>query len=633
VGALILSFSLSACGEGTQEPPRYHVLTVEGTPYERGYQHGKALAGEIRYFYTKFLSAGILPWFNRERSTIAEVLEEYNKPKYDNDQFAYRALLDSGNNLLKYTPKHFIDELQGMADGSGVEFDRIVILNTFLDTLFGMRSLIMMIRNMEEPRLASITFEQEQGGEWVEVGRVSTTPSPFASITEIPVDARFRLRLFDAHGVDRDFVRIQHNDIVYLAGESRAIEISEVDPDHKNLDILFTPPEDMATASVQSLQIQAGDQDYTDWPPPLHASVMRDERTVFTTEGYAEANGIPPNALHEIPNVGAVDERLQPTSLSFALRGTATTHGQVLAAHHFTGLDNDTAHKCGVVTIHKPSDGKPFVTVGMAGVIWGSSGMSSDGLSYMYNLSDTLDNPVSNEFLEHFLEASLISSGTPIGFLMRDMMQYTDNAQDAREYLRDKEMTFGWNILLADAQGNLAAVELEADILDNPDGGYFTYSPPDHPDYPDDGNLDASEQERADWASERQDDLRMAMHFQVNEDDILLTIWDLTQLIPELPTLPIPLPIVPPQRFWTTYYYRSIRTFYRLGEEIDAAYGTLDLEGVKRIIRIPDLNDMRNSMNSAIYAPDELKMWYALGEVPATSAPFRELDFGAMIGK
>jgi len=617
-GVLAASMGLCACSEqGTAEPPSYHVITVEGSPYERGFQHGRELAGEIRYFYTKFLTAGILPWFNREKSTVDAVLTEYQKPEYDNGQFAYKTLLMSGENLLLDTPEEYVQEMQGVADGSGVPFDRILILNTFLDTLYGMRALIFVIRNLQDPRLQSVAFEQEQGGEWAEVGRVDPfVPSPFASITEIPTDARIRFSLFDPEGIDKEFVRVQMNKDIFIAGDP-ALEIVQPEGDPTVLEVLFTPPRGMEPAALQSLQIQAGDRDFTDWPPPEHSNVMRDERTAFTTQGYAEKHQADPDDLHEVRNLGDVDIRLQPTSLSFAVRDSATTHGQVLAAHHFVGLDNDTAHKCGLVTIHKPSEGKPFVTVGMAGVIWGSSGMSSDGLAYMYNLSDTLDNPVSNEFLTDLFEAKLISSGTPIGFLVRQMLQETSDAQEARAWLEGRKITFGWNVLLADRGGNLAAVELDTNLQKRLDGGHFTYSPP-NPNYanPLFGQVDKYGRP---WASVGPDDLRMAMHFQANHEDIWVAIP--------------PIPILYPQRFWTTYYYRSLRAFYLLGDEIEAAYGSLDLPEVERIMRIWDLNDQRNSMNAAIYAPDELKMWFALGEVPATSAPFREVDFGALIGK
>ncbi len=499
-----------------------------------------------------------------------------------------------------------------------MEFDKILILNTFFDTLFGMRALIFVIRNQQDPLLTAVAFETLEDAEWVQTTVLDPwVPSPWASAVEIPVDARVRFTLRDPEGLDINSLRIQLNRQVFFAGDS-AIQTFDV-ADHPELqEILFTPPADMEPAALQSLQIQAGDKNFTDWPPPEHSAVMRDERTAFTTVGYAAKHVIGIDDVHEIRNIGDIDERAQATSLCFAVRGSATPNGEVLAAHQFVALDNNTAHKHGLVLVQKPHDGKPFVTIGMAGVIWGTSGMSADGLSYMYNLCDSLDNPISNEFLEHLLDAKLLSSGVPIGFLMREMMENTETAEEAREFIREEDrMTFGWNILLADAQGSLIAVEREDNILDKPDGGYFSYGPvnPDYP-LPAAGNLDPWDRP---WASVGPDDVRMAMHYQANSEDIWLRL--------------IALPILYPQRFWTTYYFKSIRTFYMLGDEIEAAYGTLDLEGVKRIMRVPLLNDQRNSMNAAIYAPDELKMWYALGEVPATDAPFREIDFGAMIGK
>ena len=45
VGLLISSMLFPACGkEKSHEPLYYEVLTLEGTPYERGFQHGQALA-------------------------------------------------------------------------------------------------------------------------------------------------------------------------------------------------------------------------------------------------------------------------------------------------------------------------------------------------------------------------------------------------------------------------------------------------------------------------------------------------------------------------------------------------------------------------------------------------------------
>ena len=619
---VILSLVLPACGnEAAEQPPYYEVVELQGTPYERGFQHGQALAGKIASFYTRFLSAGILPWFNRERDSVADILKEYQDPKYDDGQFAYLTLLESGQRLAANMPPEYVEEMQGIADGSGVDYDRILILNTFLDTLYGMRSIIMLINVLKDPALQGVTFERKVGGLWVPVGKVFPYhPSPFASIAEIPTDVRFRIRLQDSSGVDPESIRLQLNQQVFFAGDP-AIELREHKIRKGVLEVILTPPEPLEAATLQSLQVQCGDLDIKDWPPPAHGNVMRDERMAFTTKGYAKAHGIRRNALHEIPNIGDVDERLQPTSLAFGVRGTATTTGETFLAHHFVGLDNNTAHKHGIVFVHHPSEGKPFVVVGMAGVIWGTSGMSGNGLAYSYNLCDTLDNPVTNEFLHHLIWAKLLSDGIPIGVLMRETLQNADNVDEAQEYIKDKPKTFGWNILLADAARNMSVVEVDANILNKLDGGFYAYHPVDPPVinawYPG-KRLSANRDKwgRA-WASVGTDDIRTTMHFQANSDDFDLK-W---------------FPLNLPQQFWTTYTYRSWRTFYLLGNELEANYGTIDLEGVKRIMRVPELNDVRNSMNATILAPESLQLWAAIGTVPATDSTFELVDFGSMIGK
>ena len=610
---LLASGFLSACSDKAAQPPSsFEVLELTGTPYQRGYQHGTALNAKIRSFYRNFLSAGIIPYLNKEQWQIEKYLKEYQKPEYDNGQFGYKILLDSGLSFLDYIPDEYEQEMHGIADGCGMTFEQIVILNTFFDTLFGMRSIIFVIRNLEDPDFEYVDFETFENGKWKTWDSLDPfEPSPYASVVEVPTQVRMRFLFKDSNGVDPESVRI-------VLGQGTEKSIFKYDNDiittkvkgvnGQFLEVLFAPPEDLPPATLMSLQIKVGDLDFIDFPGPRHAHVMRDDRFVFTTVGYPETE------LHMIPNKGVRDDRLQPTSIGFAVRGSATVGGDLLAAHHFVGLDNDTAHRNAAVLIHRPGDGKKdYVTVGFAGIVYGSSGMNSDGLTYMYNISDTLDNPVTEQILNDFLLARLVSSGIPIGFLTKQILENSSTVEEARDALKDRDLTFGWNVLLADASSSMALVEIDANILDTPDGGYYTYTPDDT--LPQ--NLDPWGRP---WASVGPDDLRMAMHYQVNRDDINFKFLGFSLLYP--------------QRYWTTYYYRSLATFYLLGEEIQAAYSDpLDLNGVMRIMRNPDLEDQRNSMNAAILAPGDLKLWYALGEVPATSAPFRELDFGAMIGK
>ena len=44
-----------SCDE-TVQPPYSQVLTLRGSPYERGLQHGKALSGRIRSLYSTLMT-------------------------------------------------------------------------------------------------------------------------------------------------------------------------------------------------------------------------------------------------------------------------------------------------------------------------------------------------------------------------------------------------------------------------------------------------------------------------------------------------------------------------------------------------------------------------------------------------
>jgi hypothetical protein len=472
-----------------------------------------------------------------------------------------------------------------------------------MDSMLGFRAITLLVRLIQAPQVVRVAFEDSQGNL---IGALAPyEPSPYASMVEVPVDARVRIVLKDPDGVDPATVRIQLNREVFLAGDP-SIETTVSGKHGEQLEILFTPPELLPPASIVSLQFQAGDRSLVTDPPPSHARFMRDERIVFTTKGFGEAD------LYRIGNRGDEDTRFQPPPISFALRGSATTGGKVLAAHHFALLDTNTSHKHTVLFVHKPTEGNPHMILGWAGVIFGFSGMNSDGLVYTVNPSDTLDNPLAGEFLKHLFNARLVSSGVPIGIMGRELLTTRRSVEEAMEYLKHQKSTFGWNVLLVDRAGSMAAVELDSNILGQRDGGFHSYTP----DTTNPANLDPWGRP---WASVGPDDLCMASHFQANSQDIELTI--------------LGFPLLRPQRFWTSFYFRSLRAFYILGDEIEAAYGQLDVAKVIQILSIPELVDQRDSMNAAVYEPEDLKVHFAMGQVPATSGPFLEFDLGAARGE
>lgn len=201
---------LTAC-EKAQEPSYVHMAVLEGNAYERGLEHGKRFSAEIKSLYTRLLTSSILPFLNREQISIAPILSVYNRPEYRDGTFSYKMLLESGQHLYdNYLPAEVKEEIQGIAAGSGMELEKIIILNTFVDTMMAFRAVVLFIKQIQTPSVTEMEFtgstgsdsvDNDDDGETDEEGEGTLPgiePSPFASLVEVPVDASIRIRFEDA---------------------------------------------------------------------------------------------------------------------------------------------------------------------------------------------------------------------------------------------------------------------------------------------------------------------------------------------------------------------------------------------------------------------------------------------------
>jgi isopenicillin-N N-acyltransferase like protein len=84
------------------------ILHLKGTPYERGYQHGFLLKEQIERNISVYIDQPKFPLPGRVVEFASHLPD-----------------------LMPYVPKHFIEEMQGIADGSGVALSKIVTLNLF----------------------------------------------------------------------------------------------------------------------------------------------------------------------------------------------------------------------------------------------------------------------------------------------------------------------------------------------------------------------------------------------------------------------------------------------------------------------------------------------------------------------
>ncbi|MFH1811228.1 MAG: carcinine hydrolase/isopenicillin-N N-acyltransferase family protein [Pseudomonadota bacterium] len=612
---LVVVLGLAAC-EDLQPPPTFEVMELRGSDYDRGFAHGQRFSSKIRSFYTQMLTTSLLPFLNREQPDIASVLLTYQDPIYADGTFSYQMLLRSGIELEADIPQPYLDEMHGIADGAGLDYKIVLILNTFLDTMVGMRSITFFIRKTQAPELLRLYVDADLAHDGIDNdgdGAVDQPgegvldpfmPSRHASLVGVPPSSAVVLEFEDADGVRAEGIRILHDQTLYVASDP-AMQHEVFGDQGQGLRVRFAPPGGFAPGRAHTLQISAGDRSWVTDPPPARARQARDQRIVFTTAGDGRAP-------HEVENRGFDDGRSQPPSISFALRGSATLDGEPLLAQHFGLLDSNTSHKHAVMFVHYPEQGMPHATLGWAGIVSGFTGVNQAGLGLAVNMSDTLDNPMVDEFRRLLVAAELKSSGMPVGFVGREVLRQAHNVEEARAIIERIPPTFGWNILLADAAGDMRAIELDGAILgSSTEVGAFSYTP----DVTDPGNLDA-------WGrphgSVGPDDLRMASHFQKNEDDIDFSVFSFK---------------IQAQRTWSSFYYRSLRSFYELGDVLADRYGAVDAEGAQRILSLPVLVDQRDSMFAAVLEPSRMRWHVAMGQVPATSAPFRSYDLRALLGE
>ena len=612
LAALGVALLPGACSH-IEAPPTREVIHLSGSPYARGKQHGERLGSKIHSFHTTILTTSLVPYINRERPDIALYLTEYNDAKYDNGEFARQLLLQSAHEMEKsLTPEH-IEEMRGVADGSGMAYEDILVLNTFLDTVLVVRAIAYVLRLGQAPHVTRLEFIGSIGSDGFDnngdgfvdnknEGRIDPyEPSPHAVMADVPLDAEIRFRLSDPEGVDPQTVRIQLGDQVFEAGDP-ALTIAPVGDAGDRIEVRFKPPTPLPAAATVAMIIQAGDTSNVVDPPPQHARFMRDERMTFTTAGVGAAP-------QDVLNRNVDDGRSQPPSSAFALRGSAVANGEPLLGQHFSLLDANSSHKHTVVLLHHPQDGESFATVGWAGLLYGLSGMNTAGLATAAVYSDTLDNRLVGALLAQILAGGgdlaagrLIANGVPAGFALRRILEKSTDVASAAAELADVDHVLGWNFLLADAKGGLQAVEVDSGAVSfpakpKPITQSFTYGPDD---------ADPAMQE---LASVGPDDLRIAAHFQANTNDVMK--------LPVTETI-----IINSQRTWSSFYYKSLRVFALTADRLAAGYGKFDVKAVQELLGDPALVDTSDSMNAVVYEPAKGRLHTAMGAVPATSMPF-----------
>ncbi|MDP1916238.1 MAG: carcinine hydrolase/isopenicillin-N N-acyltransferase family protein [Myxococcales bacterium] len=600
---LLLSFVM-ACAPATP-PPTRETLVLTGTAYDRGLQHGTQLRSKIRSFYTTLMTNSLFPFLSREQPDIATLLKEYDADRYKNGGFARELLLDSAKNLERNLGRSGRDELRGIADGSGLTYEEVLILNTFVDTTLAVRGIGLAIRQGRAPVVESVEFlglgsdRVDNSGE----GTIDETdegvikpfvPPYFAAAVEIDVRTKLRVTFSDPDGVDPQTVRVRMNEGLFIFGDP-SLEIVELDATHVQL--TFTPIEPLPAASTITFVVSAGDKRIIEIPGPPRASFRRDEEFVVTTRGA----GLAPR---DISRPALTDNRTRPPPFTLGVRGSRAASGPLLA-HSFALLDANTAHKHTVLLMHRPDTGPAYATVGWAGIVYGISGLNERGVGVACNPSDTLDNSVVGSVLDQVADlsrAKLLASGLPVGFLVKRVLERASNVAEGIDALTEIDPVYGWNCTIADDQGGLEVVELDSDVFKQGQGGVYRYGPTD---------LDPSMRR---YSSLTDDDVISGSSYTRNVDDSI--------------TLNLAGQRVVPQRFWSGFFFRSRRVIDNVSRRLAARTEPVDVPWLEALLAEPEVIDRSDSMNAVVLDLKNRTVHSAMGTIPATASPFVATELG-----
>jgi len=103
--------------------PPLAVVHVYGTPYQMGYAQGELMKDQMNKLIPE-----IFEWMTEEIEETLSFLPEWMQKMIGEKGLPY--LLDKTWEWTKpYTPQHFVEEMQGLADGSGLTMQQIIQLH------------------------------------------------------------------------------------------------------------------------------------------------------------------------------------------------------------------------------------------------------------------------------------------------------------------------------------------------------------------------------------------------------------------------------------------------------------------------------------------------------------------------
>ena len=156
--------------------------------------------------------------------------------------------------------------------------------------------------------------------------------------------------------------------------------------------------------------------------------------------GLSDGAGIPLETLHRIH---ALPEWMAMTCASFAVFGKASEGGRLIHGRNLDWSIQSGVQRYAAVFVVHPTRGHPFVNCGWLGFIGVVSGINDQGISVSEIGAESADSSL---------------KGTPMPFLLRRVLQESNNLDQTVELIRTAQRTGGYNYLFGDAKKCQAVV-------------------------------------------------------------------------------------------------------------------------------------------------------------------------------
>lgn len=157
-------------------------------------------------------------------------------------------------------------------------------------------------------------------------------------------------------------------------------------------------------------------------------------------EGLADASGCDLKMIRRGHVISVLTER---GCSAFAVWGRATTDGSLFHGRNFDWITTAGLEETAVLALYEPDGLQRFASVGYAGLLGSLSGMNMAGISISMIGAITQDKSL---------------RGLPLEFVLRRLMEESENLEDAERLIREIKHTVGFNYVIADGTARDARV-------------------------------------------------------------------------------------------------------------------------------------------------------------------------------